>query len=285
MAKKTRSIFRKQALERLESPEQLDRLIRITNPRGWLALIGLALLIGIATVWAVFGRVTQSESAQGILIREGGVQVIPATVAGQVRAVEVAVGDVVSDGHRAIELRPYTGIGRDSDFRPPETIVVRSPQGRIVDVLVQPGDLVEAGAPLLRLEAVDSPLEAVGYLAIDAGSKVQPGMGVHISPVWAKQEEYGFLLGRVRSVSRFPATHEGMMRVLGDARLVESLSGGGPVIEIFVELTADENSLSGYRWSNPTGEALDLHSGIPCTLTVVTGQQRPIAALFPILDD
>ena len=50
-------IFRKAALERLSSPEQLDQLMQITNSKGWLALIALAIILGAALVWAIFGRI------------------------------------------------------------------------------------------------------------------------------------------------------------------------------------------------------------------------------------
>jgi hypothetical protein len=49
-------LFRKAALEKLSSPEELDQLMQVTTPRGWFALLGLigllaaAVVIGIATV-------------------------------------------------------------------------------------------------------------------------------------------------------------------------------------------------------------------------------------------
>jgi len=33
------SIFRQAALDRLSSPEQLDRLMQVTLPTGWIALV------------------------------------------------------------------------------------------------------------------------------------------------------------------------------------------------------------------------------------------------------
>jgi hypothetical protein len=35
-------LFRQAALERLSSPEQLDQLVRVTHPLGWLALLALS---------------------------------------------------------------------------------------------------------------------------------------------------------------------------------------------------------------------------------------------------
>ena len=43
----TRQIFRKAALTRLASPDQLDQLMQVTSPRSWIALAGFAL--GTAT--------------------------------------------------------------------------------------------------------------------------------------------------------------------------------------------------------------------------------------------
>jgi len=43
-----RSLFRQAALERTSSPEQLDRLLTITDTRGWLALLASGMLLRFA---------------------------------------------------------------------------------------------------------------------------------------------------------------------------------------------------------------------------------------------
>ena len=48
-------IFRKVALDRLSSPEQLDTLMRVITPKAWLALCPLLMLILGGTVWGWFG--------------------------------------------------------------------------------------------------------------------------------------------------------------------------------------------------------------------------------------
>jgi hypothetical protein len=42
------NIFRQVTLDRLSSPEQLDRLITLTSPAGWAALAALAVLLPAA---------------------------------------------------------------------------------------------------------------------------------------------------------------------------------------------------------------------------------------------
>jgi HlyD family secretion protein len=93
-----RQIFRSVALERLSSPEQLDQLMQVTTPRGWLLLVGVGALLVTALVWGVLGNVPERIAGQGILIRSGGVLEVEAPGDGRVTDVAVRVGDVVSEG-------------------------------------------------------------------------------------------------------------------------------------------------------------------------------------------
>lgn len=93
-----KEIFRSVALERLSSPEQLDQLMQVTTPRGWLLLVGVGALLATALVWGLFGSVPERIAGQGILIRSGGVLEVEAPGDGRVTDVAVRVGDVVSEG-------------------------------------------------------------------------------------------------------------------------------------------------------------------------------------------
>ena len=65
-------LFRKAALDRLSSPEDLDRLVSISSPRAWIALFGIGLLLAVAVAWSVFGTIPTRVKGQGILINSGG---------------------------------------------------------------------------------------------------------------------------------------------------------------------------------------------------------------------
>lgn len=91
-------LFRKEALDRLSSPEQLDRLMRVTSGRGWLALLAILLLVGIAGVWSVVGRVTTRIEGQGILLQRGGVHEVVSPASGPLTKLLVDVGDEIEEG-------------------------------------------------------------------------------------------------------------------------------------------------------------------------------------------
>lgn len=98
-------IFRKVALDRLSSPEQLDQLMQVTEPRGWLALGALGLLLVTAAVWGVTGSVPTQVHGTGLLLRPGGVVELVATGTGQLEAIRVGVGDQVRAGQVVATVR------------------------------------------------------------------------------------------------------------------------------------------------------------------------------------
>jgi len=67
-----KTIFRKTAIDRLSSPEQLDRLVTVTGAHSWLALTVLLTMLAAAGVWSVTGALPSRVSGNGILIASGG---------------------------------------------------------------------------------------------------------------------------------------------------------------------------------------------------------------------
>jgi hypothetical protein len=62
------NIFRKEALERLSSPEQLDQLMQIVSPRSWLPLTALGGLLACGLVWSFVGRIPVTTTGQGVMV-------------------------------------------------------------------------------------------------------------------------------------------------------------------------------------------------------------------------
>ncbi|MES1258455.1 MAG: NHLP bacteriocin system secretion protein [Acidobacteriota bacterium] len=86
-------IFRKVALERLSSPEQLDQIMVVTSPRTWAALLGVLLMLGSLLVWAYKGSIPTTSTGQGVLVRHGGVLNVVALGSGVVTDLNIKPGD------------------------------------------------------------------------------------------------------------------------------------------------------------------------------------------------
>lgn len=92
------AIFRKVALERLSTPEQLDQAMRVTSPLSWLMMGATGLLVASALVWSLIATVPIKVTGQGILISPGGVLAIASEHGGRIVRLLVHPGQAVSAG-------------------------------------------------------------------------------------------------------------------------------------------------------------------------------------------
>jgi len=368
-------LFRKSALEKLSSPEQLDVTMQITSPMGWVALAGVAILLVFATVWSVVGSISIKVDGQGILIRGATVFEVTAGASGRLTEILVKPGDTVAVGQAVArmaqpelelrientkaqlaqmqsqqresgssgssvvagyqaqirELREKVTVQqrlvakglltnstlmrtkeqllgaeqaiaqnrqslsgqeiRVDDLKRELTemqeklsasIDVKTPYaGRVLEVVSGSGTLIPMGSRLLTLEPMDAPLEAVLFVPTGEGKKVRPGMDVRISPSTVKAEEYGFLVGKVKSVGEFPVTPEGLRRILRNDRLAEELTGRTTSIEIVASLVPASDTPSGYRWSSSKGPPTPVYSGTQSRGSIVVEKKKPISYVLP----
>lgn len=154
--------------------------------------------------------------------------------------------------------------------------------GQIQEIRVAEGQMVHPGTAIVSVEKADTPLQAVGFISM-VGKKVSPGLVARVSPATVKQEEHGYMIGRVKTVSGLPATRAGMMRLLNNDLLVQQLVAQGAPFTIEVELEKDAHTFSGFRWSSNTGPQVSVESGTLCEVSVVVDEQRPISLVIPAL--
>jgi hypothetical protein len=254
-------LFRSVALERLSTPERLDELMDVTTSRGWLGMAALWATLGAAVAWGFLGSIPTVVTGQGILIRDGSVVTVESPAAGQLFDLFVNVGDTVQQDQVVARVVQQGDASRDGGATG-RTIYITSPYaGRVLEMRVSRGNVIQAGAALMSVEVSGRILETILYLSPLDGKKVHPGMQVQIAPAPVKQEEWGRMLGRVVSVGEFPATAPAMKRVLGSDELVKTMSSQGAPIEIHVELARSTTTSSGYQWTSTASSALSL--GVP----------------------
>jgi HlyD family secretion protein len=98
MLNQKNSLFRKESLERLSSPERLDQLMQVVSPKSWLPLLALGSLVGVGIVWSIYGRIPITVEGRGVLIYPRKVVPLQSTSSGQLLVLNVKVGDVVKKG-------------------------------------------------------------------------------------------------------------------------------------------------------------------------------------------
>jgi HlyD family secretion protein len=410
------NVFRKVSLDRLASPEQLDQLMQVTTPKGWVALLALGGLLVTGLVWGFIGSIPDGVSGPGILVQSGGVLEVVPVSSGRVVDVSVRVGDLVSEGQVVARLaqpelsdrlqqaqatledlrrrhRELIAFGRHdvslqqqyieqqrenlqesiraddqslawlkekiasqdqlvaqglltratllttrqqyealrdklarsqseltqlssrqlslvndnrgavqaSQFKVDEAAsqvaqlerelraasAVTSPYtGRVLEIMTDQGELVGRGEPILTMAQAGrnvKELEAIIYVPSVQGKRVRPGMMIQIAPATVKQEEHGLMLGRVTYVSDFPATAQGMKRVLRNDALVSGLAGGDAPYEVHADLLLDPHTYSQYKWTSAEGPPIRIQSGTLAVGNVVVDTRRPIEMVLPFI--
>ena len=419
------SIFRETALERLSTPERLDRGLTVVGSASWALLAGLTVLVVGGLIWSVLVVVPVTVKGEGILLSPGGVLDVTSDSPGRVTQFLVQTGESIKTGQVVAqldqpalrqELATAQGELKDAqderrrvaDFQQNKTaaqaiaiaqkrqalneniaflvsnIALLDQRGKVVDdllakglitqdkvlqgkidlgreqeelardrtslkdidneeiksradnehellnidlkiataqrkanalagryrlesavvspyngtvaeVQVNPGELVERGTSLFTLvpkDAADNsaksddplnsaamgPLVAVLYVAPTFGKQVRPGDMVQVAVSTARREEFGFIVGRVRTVAEIPSTAEGMERVLKNKQLVQTMSKNAAPFEIEAELFADPTTKSGYRWSSSHGPNLKINSGTLITAEIEV-RDLPILSL------
>lgn len=266
-------LFRETALAQLTSPDQLDQLLQVTRPAAWLGLLACALLLLTAFLWGLFGSLAVNVAGQGVLLAPGGVRDVAALMPGQLVEIEAAVGDRIAVGQvvaRVLEA----GAALPTEVRSPYA-------GRVLELKAVEGGPVERGDALLSLEVAGAErLEAVLYVPAAEAGKIQPGMEVLLAPASVKQEVYGLLVGRVTGVGEFPASRQGILRVLGSEALASALALESAVVEVRVTLRSDPQTASGYAWTAAQGPPHPLTSGDLCAAWIEISVARPLSLLF-----
>ena len=98
-------LFRKASIDKVSSPEQLDLLMRVTSPVGWLALLTVGLMLTAVGVWSVLGSIPDLVDGSGTLFRGERLYDIKATMAGSIVTLDVRPGSVVAVGQTIAKLR------------------------------------------------------------------------------------------------------------------------------------------------------------------------------------
>lgn len=175
-------LYRTQALQAMESHEDVERMLPVTSWRGWLlAVAGLALVVA-AVLYAASDSRLVTVAGSGRIADGYGIRLVTASVAGQIASIDVEPGERVS----ADQVVATIASGG-------EIIEQRTPNaGSVIGALWRPGDPVEVGDWLLEISSSESDgKQALIALSVDDGQQVGVGMSATVTVTGALNESLG----------------------------------------------------------------------------------------------
>ena len=183
--------------------------------------------------------------------------------------------------------------------------VVSRFSGTVAQVLSARDEMIREGAPVVLLHSPKSelgaddegrPYDSIVFVPAGEGKKIDEKDVVEVSPTTVKREEYGFIRGRVVSVSELPATKMAMESALQHPELVETfLKRYSPGVLLRVHVKLDEakasdlvradqegsDLLNHFDWSSSSGLRQPLKTGTMCQAAIVVDRRRLISLVLP----
>ncbi len=91
-------LFRKSALDKISSLDQLDQTMKVVKPSDFIAVIAMGIIIVAALVWSIVGSIPESVSGMGVMISSDEVVSVKYSNQGAVKNVFVQRGDYIKNG-------------------------------------------------------------------------------------------------------------------------------------------------------------------------------------------
>lgn len=289
------NLFRKSVIDKLSSPEQLDRTINITTPMTWILLIAFGLIILSVLIWSIFGSIPSTVSMQGVLLSPGKTNAYFAPCDGiLVKSDFFEFGETFEAGDKLFTIEKTNG--KRSSFK-------ARTDGVMNRFLVAGGDPVTEGQELFRYSPVldddrHCKQVVVCYLPEDQVSKLRDlmrerseeaeetgkpfrGLEAMIYP-GGRSAKDAFVAGELLLIDERIASEQYMELNLGpdSKRLAERFLQKGPVVALTFAIQKDPGT-GRMQWSRPGDhENSRFNNGTTAEVELVTDVRRPIAKLF-----
>jgi HlyD family secretion protein len=112
-AEKAAKAEKKKAEPRTSDPEQ-EKLMQVTSPQGWIALVVLGATLAAVIVWSLIGSIPERIEGQGIVVRGGGLRQVRASGGGTLTKFTLKISDTIKDGQLVGEI---TQVGSSEDIK------------------------------------------------------------------------------------------------------------------------------------------------------------------------
>jgi NHLM bacteriocin system secretion protein len=162
---------------------------------------------------------------------------------------------------------------------------IRSPvDGTVSEITTQLNATVTAAMKLVVVESgtAEKRLIVHAYLPIDQGKRVSVGMPALISPSSIDEQIYGSIRGRITQVSMLPVSREGLLAVLGDEALVNTMMAAGAPVKAEIALDSDPHTADGLRWTSAVSPPTAVTPGTTAASRIVVDRVRPVSLILPI---
>ena len=299
------NLFRKNALDTLATPEQLDKHTEIISVSIWVVF--LILIVGTVTfvLWSFTYHITNGINIDGIVFSNNNIVQKKAVRNCIVTDVFVSQGEYVEAGD-IVAVISYDEILDEINLAKSELLklennseysivknsinelidkyiamtVIKSSCSGYVQSVISDGTALVTGDLIFSVMPDSGYDEVISYVPMQTAKGLSLGMQAQISPVYAPREEYGYMTGTITSVGDIPVSEESILAKMGTLSYTKDILPETSFVEIRIRLDLNPEAENNYQWSNKKGEKLSVGFGTQCSVIAVTDEYRPIELLL-----
>jgi len=260
--------------QKLQSPEQIGGLLKVTALPTYLLAFTAVLLLGAFFVWGFLGTVSDKVYYSGVVFPSGGTADVSLPNRGMVRTMFVHSGDQVTRG-QSVAL-----ISMEDSY----SILTSTVEGTVIDTKAD-NEPFEAFEPILSVvNSSDQPSRRAMLIAYidNAGQRdLREGMSAQVWPEDEKRDEIGYVKGKVVRIDRYPVAAAQVRQILKSEDMAERLLESGKMMyQVNIDLLPSKDNPDQYDWSFGEPEDVNLNVGTYCSVMSETRRRSMFRYLF-----
>lgn len=216
-----RDMFRKTALDKLSTPDDLDELLQVNSKFSWFLMVSLLCLILAGFGWGLFGRIVNKVPMTGTIQPVDPPRSLVATHAGQVDSVFYKPGDRVRKNQAMAGYIPVGGAIKEYILAPFD--------GEIIELNVSEGDFLMAGTTVAKIGrdergSTNHP-EFLFFVSAESVSQLAVGQRVNLL-IQGRGSESRWVDTWIIYLGKLPASHESVNSIILDEEVAARLNKG-----------------------------------------------------------
>ena len=255
-------LFNKEALQALDDKSELKEMPRVASPALWLILTSLLMICAIALFWCIFGKLNYTVNATGVVFPFAEARPISVPFEGTVHHVIATNGQKVAAGAPIASVRSQLA-----------TTTLTSPENGVVLTSKPAESKFVAREPVVWILPQELQLhdrEVLAYVPFANLRKVKIGAKVQVTPADLEREKWGYAVGTVTGIERYPTARQAVAQRLKLAELAAIIPAEQPVYEVRIVL---DRGADGLIWSRKKRPNRAVTKGMPSNVQIIWSQK------------
>ena len=256
-------LFNKEALQALDDKSEIKEMPRVASPALWLLLTSLLMICAISLFWCIFGTLNYTVNASAVVFPFAEAKPISVPFEGTVHHVIATNGQTVAAGDPIVMVRSQLA-----------TTTLTSPQSGVVLTSKPAESKFVAREPVVWILPQELQLherEVLAYVPFAHLRKVKIGAKVQVTPADLEREKWGYAVGTVTGIERYPTDRQAVAQRLKLAELAAIIPANQPVYEVRIVLDRGDDGL---MWSRKKSQVLAVTTGMPCNVQIIWSQKH-----------